>query len=136
MSDSCPGGQPEPSQPGPTVTKLFVHHAGDVIVIEPHGMLFGGGETRALEAEMQRGLDARPRAIIVDFGATPHVDSRTVGVLQSMHRKAVERGIGLLFCNLNQRILHTLAVVKLTGILQIHTTRAQCLAAIELGRST
>jgi anti-anti-sigma factor len=136
VSDSRPGRQPERSQPDPRVTELFVHHAGDVIVIEPHGMLFGGGETRALETAMQRSLDARPRAIILDLWATKHVDSRTIGVLLSMHRKAGERGIGLLLCNLNQRILHTLAVVKVTGILQIHTTRAQCLEAIEFGTST
>ena len=130
MSDDGRSRLPERGKPGPTVTRLCVQHAGDVILVVPHGMLLGGGETRAFESELQRSLDARPRAVIVDFGATRHLDSRTIGVLQSMHRKAAERGVALLLCNLSTRVLHALAVVKLAEILQIFATRAQCLEAI------
>lgn len=130
MSNAGRSRQPEHGKRDPTVTKLCVHHQEDVILITPHGMLMGGGGTRAFALELRRSLEARPRAIIVDFTATGHIDSSTIGVLQATHRRGAERGVELLICNLNRRILRTITVVKLSGILHIFETRAQCLERV------
>jgi anti-anti-sigma factor len=132
MTDKEAAGVPSPGGTSRrVVTKLYVHQGRDVAIVMPHGMLLGGGETSAFEKELARCLDSGTKAVIIDFAATYHLDSSTIGILQSANRRAVQRGIALLLCNVNDRILRSLAIVQLAKSLRIFDTCAACLESIE-----
>ena len=103
---------------------------GDVVVVNPEGMLVGGDETQRLEKEL-RGLIAHgKKKILLDLGRTRHLSSTGIGSLVSVHLNAANNGVAFFACNVDKRIENILTIFKLVNVLNVFGTREEALATL------
>jgi len=108
---------------------LQVEHAGDVVVLEPEGMLKGGKETDELRNTLNGLVDAGQRKILLDLGKTVHMTSIAIGVVAAIHTSAASHDLCFCVANVNERIRKVWAGVLglLNPPLRVYATRADAL---------
>jgi anti-sigma B factor antagonist len=74
-------------------------------------------------------IDAGAGAVVVDLSGTTFLDSSSLGVLISAHRRLESRGGRLLIACDVQPVLNTFRITGLDTMMHLHRTREDALAA-------
>lgn len=93
---------------------LHVRNEGDVVVLEPTGMLLGGRETDELREKITE-LDAQGNMkLLVNLGKVSFMSSMGLSTLFLAHAKYAKRGAVVKLCCADKKIRHIFVIVKLT----------------------
>src|SRR3954453_17468429 len=76
-------------------------------------------------------IDAGGEIVIVDLARTTFIDSSSLGVLISAHRRLRQRGGRLIIACDVRAVLNTFKITGLDSVLELHPDREEALAARE-----
>jgi len=93
---------------------LNVRNEGDVVVLDPKGMLLGGKETDELREKITE-LDAQGNGkLLVNLGKVSFMSSMGLAALFLAHAKYAKRGAVVKLCCTDNRIREIFVIVRLT----------------------
>ena len=93
---------------------LSVRSVGDVIVLNPKGMLLGGKETDDLKERIVELDGTDNMKLLIDLGDVTFMSSMGLAVLFLAHAKYARRGAVVKLCRADKKIRHVFVLVKLT----------------------
>ena len=93
---------------------LSVRNKGDVVILDPKGMLLGGKETDELTEKITE-LDSQGNGkLLINLGKVTHMSSMGLATLFLVHAKYAKRGAVVKLCCTDKRIQHIFVIVRLT----------------------
>lgn len=104
---------------------------GDVTILSPHGMMFGGEETEELEAKLKELSEQGNMKLLINLERTSFVSSIPIGVLFMAHGRYRKHGARVKLCAVDAKIREIFDIVGLTLVYgeNIHATEEEALAA-------
>ncbi len=106
----------------------------DIVLVECTGRLVFGEETTLLRAEVKQ-LLTESRFIVLDLARVKDVDSGGVGTLVGLYTSAQAAGGDLKLVNANKKILQTLKITRLLGIIKVYDREQDAVTAFRLERT-
>ncbi len=109
---------------------LDVRTVGDVTILMPRGMMFGGKETEDLQAKVDE-LNRQGNAkLLINLANTTYMSSNPIKVLFGAHGDYAKRGATVKICSVDKRIRQIFVIVGLTLAYgeNMHQTEEEALA--------
>jgi anti-sigma B factor antagonist len=90
-------------------------------------------QLEAIGADLYKLVDEQDqRRMILDFGKVEYISSQAIGILANLHKKtAALKGGLLIVCNLSQRMLDLLKIVRFDRLLTMKATQVEALRHFE-----
>ena len=92
---------------------LSVEVRGDITILTPSGMFWGGEETEQLESRFQELAANGTQKLLVNLGKTAFMSSLVVNELVHAYRGYNERGARMKLCCVGSRIDQILVITRL-----------------------
>jgi len=110
---------------------LDVRTVGDVTILSPHGMMFGGKETDELEAKVRELNEQGNMKLLINLSGVTFMTSIPIKVLFWVHGKYAMRGATVKICDVDKRIHQIFVIVRLTLVYgeNLHVTEEEALAS-------
>ncbi len=99
-----------------------------VVTVEGEIDIFTAPE---FKERITRAIDAGREVVVVDLAGTTFIDSSSLGVLISAHRRLRQRGGRLIIACDVAAVLNTFKITGLDTVLELHRDREAALAARE-----
>lgn len=103
---------------------------GYVTVVDCSGRLVAGDDSLVLNNEVKRNIDNHLN-VVVNLGAITFIDSSGLGMLVRLAATTKHTPAGVRFCGANEQIRKVLELTKLTGVLSMHATEVDAIAAFD-----
>jgi len=110
--------------------ELSVEPSGDVAVVGLFVDELDAGNTAEFKQQMAPIL-AEHQKIVIDLSAVRFIDSSGLGAMLSCLRQLSPKGGDLKLCGLSRPVRAAFELVRLHRVLDLHTTRAQAVAAFQ-----
>lgn len=110
--------------------ELSVEMIGDVAVVALHVDELDASNTAEFKQQMAPIL-AEHRKLVLDLAELRFIDSSGLGAMLSCLRQLSEKGGDLELCGLSRSVRAAFELVRLHRVLDIHTTRAQAVGALQ-----
>ena len=113
--------------------ELTVRKTADAVVVSCSGRLVYGDETAELRAVLKDVMGEDPR-IVLDLARVRDIDSGGLGTLVGLFTSAVRAGGELKLAGANAKVLHTLSITRLLGIIPAYERVEDALVAFRTGQ--
>ncbi|MFQ5695198.1 MAG: STAS domain-containing protein [Terriglobia bacterium] len=108
---------------------IAVRQSGSVTIFDLEGPLKMGEAEESFTSRIEELLGGGTKALAVNLAGVPEVDSSGIGALIRAHSAARQAGGHCKFFSAPQRVMRTLKMVRLDGILDLVKDEAAALAA-------
>ena len=106
---------------------IDVRERDGVVILTPHGMLFGGKETDELEDRIRDLSGVGNRKLLINLGDTTFMSSPPLNELVRGHVHYAKRGARMKLCELDGKLLSLLAITHLIKIFDVYDTEEEAL---------
>lgn len=114
--------------------ELKVRKLADAVVVSCKGRLVFGDETNLLRAQLKEIMEEDPR-IVLELSGVRDIDSGGVGTLVGLYTSAVNAGGELKLAAANKKVMQTLSITHLLGIIHTYEREEDAIAAFRGGQA-
>jgi anti-sigma B factor antagonist len=109
--------------------KIKQREAGDVVILEISGEMYGGPENmKLLETATALAAEGKKK-LVLNFAKVKWIASTGLGILVTTKTRYEREGGVLRLCKLNERVLTLFQVTKIVTMLEVLDTEEDALAA-------
>ena len=89
-------------------------------------------QSEAPDYEELNRLITEPENVVLDLGHTRFMNSATLGLLVRIRDAVLRKGCRIALCALDNRLVNTFTITRLTLVFDIYRTREEALAALAI----
>ena len=110
---------------------LEVRNMGDVVVLNPKGLLLGGKETDELQEKILELDRAGNNKLLLNLGKVTFMSSMGLAVVFRAHASYAKRGATVKICSVDRRLKQIFVIVRLGLVYgdHVHETEEEAVAA-------
>ena len=109
--------------------KIKQKEAGDVVILEVSGEMYGGPENMALLKTAKELAEANRLKLLINFKKVKWVASTGLGILVSTKSSFEKSGGVIKLCALNERVLTLFQVTNINSMMDYYDTEEEALAS-------